>query len=179
MHRKLWIPLSMLLPLSALAQPSPQVRALREQVVALQLDHALNLTAQQAQALLPILQDARSQVQAAKSQRQASEAALAAALTQAVADLRASGTISDATVQAVNAARGSAAGAALRSTWQRARAVLTPDQLQALRSTRFGVSASLTATSQARARYGPAQRFHVMHAALSDAFLALVQTRAG
>ena len=85
MRRSLMLTFACLLvPAGTLAAPTDQVRALRQQVAALQLDHALNLTQQQAQALLPLLQDLQGKVAALKAQRAAAEPALVAALTQAV-----------------------------------------------------------------------------------------------
>jgi len=172
-----------LVPQAALAAPADGVRALRQQIAALQLDHALNLTQSQAQALLPLLQGAKSQIAALKAQRASSEPALTAALTQAVADLKASGTVSASTVQAVQAARAGTPGAFrqdLKSFWQQVKQVLTADQLQALKTTRLGVVAPPAAsTGPAPGRGRPfAHRFRVMHALLSDTFLSLVQARA-
>ncbi len=174
----------MLLPAGALAAPTDQVRALRQEVAALQLDHALNLTQPQAQALLPLLRDAKSKVEALKVQREASQPAVAAALAQAVADLKATGTVSEATALAMKAARGGAFGALhqdMASFWQGARQVLTPEQIQALRSARLGIRPAAPAAGVTRAggdRH-PGRRFRVMHALLSDPFVALVQARAG
>ncbi len=170
-----------LVPLAARAAPN-EVRALQQQVAALQLDRALALTQQQARALLPLLQNARAELQAARAQRQASEPALAAALGQAVSDLQTNGAISDATAQAVNAARPSPGGlrADVRSAWQQARAILTPDQLQALRTVRLGVPRADAAASSPRGgRPGFARRFRLARVVLSDAFVSLVQARAG
>jgi Tfp pilus assembly protein PilV len=175
-----------LVPAGALAASTDQVHALRQEVAALQLDHALNLTQQQAQTLLPLLQDAQAKVQGLKAQRASSQPALVAALTQAVADLKANGTISDATLQALKAARGGSPGALrqdMASFWQQAKQLLTADQLQALRSVKLG---SHPTTSNAAGNstwrkegHHLARHFRVMHTLLSDAFVALVQARAG
>ncbi len=181
MRRSWWMVAAVLVPLFARAEPG-DVRALRQQVAALQLDHALALTPQQAQALLPVLQAARSELQAARAQRQAAEPALVAALSQAVSDLKATGTVSDATAQALDAARPSPGTlrADLRSTWQQARQIITPDQLQALRTVRLGVApAAGAAAAPRRGHPGFAQRFRLARVVLSDAFLSLVQARAG
>ncbi len=182
MNLRLIVGVSLLLPLSAVAQPNPDIQALRQQIVALQLDHALNLTQPQAQALLQLLQDARSQVDAAKTQRAASQPALIAALEQAVTDLKTTGAISASTTQAIVAARGtpSAMRGNLRAVWQQARALLTPGQLEALETTQLGISSPPRQDDAHRGRsHAFARRFQVVHAALSDAFLALVQARAG
>lgn len=176
----------MLIPAGTLAAPSDQVRELHQQVAALQLDHALNLTQQQAQALLPLLQEAQAKLQGLKAQRAASQPALVAALTQAVADLEASGTISETTLQALKAAHGGSPGTLrqdMTSLWQQAKLILTAQQLQALKSVRVGLrpaaSAALaSSTSRDRGRL-EAGHFRVMHTLLSDSFVALVQARAG
>lgn len=174
---------SFLLPVAAIAAPpNSQVMALQQQIAAIQIDHALNLTQQQAQALLPILQNAKAQVQSFQAQRTASEPALVAALTQAVSDLQTGGTISGATAQAVNAARTSPATLrdSMRPVWQQAKQILAPEQLQALRNTQLGVPRTGTANAQEGGpvhRFG--RRFRLMHTLLSDAFISLVQARAG
>jgi hypothetical protein len=60
---------AMLVPAGALAGPTDQVQVLRQEIAALQMDHALNLSQQQAQALLPLLQSAKSQVDVMKAHR--------------------------------------------------------------------------------------------------------------
>jgi hypothetical protein len=165
-----------------MAAPASDVQALRQQVAALQLDHALNLSSQQAQALLPLLQEAKAQVQSLKAQRVAAQPALETALAQAVTDLKTSGSVSAATTQAVNAAR-PANGAmrdSLRALFEQARQVLTPDQQQALRTAPLGIPQSATASVQpAGGHPGSGRRFRAMHVVLSDAFISLVQARAG
>jgi len=188
MRRSLMVTFACLLvPAGALAAPTDQVRALRQQVAALQLDHALNLTQQQAQALLPLLQDLQGKVAALKAQRAAAEPALVAALTQAVADLKASGTVSDSTIQAVQAAKGGTRGALrqdVTSFWQQAGQIFTADQSQALKTVKLGVGGPGTAaagvdSAHGKGRHPFARRFHVMHVLLSDTFVSLVQARAG
>ncbi len=176
-----------LVPAGALAAPSGQVQALRQQVAALQLDHALNLTQAQAQALLPLLQDTKGKVAALKTQRASAEPALVAALTQAVADLKANGTVSDSTVAAVQAARRSSPGTIrqdMASFWQQAKQVLTADQLQALKTVKLGIGRPAAANASAGSKRGDGHQrfgrhFRVMHTVLSDDFVSLVQARAG
>ncbi len=179
MRTKLMILAGVMLPLTAMAAPDPQLLALRQQVAALQLDHALALTQQQAQALLPLLQDAKAQATAMRNQRAASEPALATALAQAVADLKSTGTVSDSTAQAVNAARGTPGTLRqnLRSLWQQARQILTPDQLQALKTVRLGIAGPASSAAGPRPSHRGFMRFRLAHVALSDAFIALVQAR--
>jgi len=130
-------------PVTALAAPSSQVKALWQQIAALKLDQALNLSQQQAQALLPEIQAAQAQVQAFKNQLVTSEPARVAALTQAVADLKATGTVAASTVQALQTARGSSFASLrqnLKSCWQQARQILTASQSEALRTLTLGIS---------------------------------------
>lgn len=175
-----------LIPAGALAAPSDQVQALRQELAAVQLDHALNLTQQQAQALLPLLQGMKAKVEERKARWAASEPAVAAALAQAVADVKASGAVSDATLQALKSARGGSPGTLrqdMAALWQQARQVLTAEQLQALRSVRLGIRPVPSPADATWARAGggphPGGRFRVMHTLLSDPFVALVQARAG
>ncbi len=182
MYRRPLLLASLLLPLSAMAAPSSEVRTLQQQIAALQIDHALNLTQQQAQALLPLLQNAKGQIQAFQARRTAAEPALVAALTQVVSDVKTTGAISDASAQAVNAARPSPGALRddMRSVWQQVRQILTPEQLQALKSTQLGVPRTGTSTAQQGGpgpRFG--RRFRLVHTVLSDAFISLVQARAG
>jgi len=181
MFRKVWIIASLIVPFGAMAAPNSQLAQLRQQVAALQIYHALNLTQQQAQSLLPLLQNAQSQIQAFKAERVAAEPALTAALTQAVTDLQTTGSISATTAQAVNAARPSFASlrAELKSTWQQARQILTQEQIQALKAVQLGVPPPTSTTPAQPRRAGFAHRFRVMHAVLSNAFISLVQAQAG
>ena len=176
-----------LVPQVALAAPTNPVRALRQEVAALQLDHALNLSQSQAQALLPLLQGVRTQIEALKAQRASSEPATVAALTQAVADLKANGTVSASTTQALQAVRGGTPGAFrqdVKAFWRQAKPVFTADQLQALRTTKLGVGQPTASASDGTSGGSQAgkhfhRRFRVMHTLLSQAFLSLVQARAG
>jgi hypothetical protein len=127
----------------AQAAPAIPVRALRQEIAALQMHHALKLSQQQAQALLPVLADAKSQVEAVRARRVAAAPALAAALTQAVDDLVLNEAISDATRKAVEAAQGRSAGMLRRGLepfWQAAKRVLTTEQLATLKTPKPGVS---------------------------------------
>lgn len=160
------------------------LHSLRQQVAALQLDHALNLTQAQAKALLPLLQDAQSKVKAAKAQWTASQPAMVAAFTQAVADLKANGAVSDATLQAAQAARGTGAGTLrqdMKAIWQQAKQILSADQVQTLKTVKLGLGRPAPAADAGKPAggHGPGRRFHLMHAFLSDSFVSLVQARAG
>ena len=173
-----------LVPVGALAMPVNPTRALHQEIAALQVDHALNLTPQQAQSLLPLLTDARGKLAALKAERTSAEPSLTAALTQAVADLKASGAVSPTTAQAVQAARGGLPATFrrdVRAFWQQAKPILTADQLQALKVVKLGVAppASAAAAPRGHGHGRFARRLRVMHTLLSDEFLALVQARAG
>jgi len=167
------------IPALTFAASTNQIRPLQQQIAALQLDHALNLTQQQAQALLPLLQSAKTQLQALKTQWTSSEPALVAALTQAVSDLKANGTISVSTVQAVQAARTGTPGVFrqdIKSFWQQAKQVFNASQLQALKTAPLGVVQPV-ASGSGHKHF--ARRFRVMRTLLSDTFLSLTQARAG
>jgi len=176
-----------LLPASALAQTPNPVRALRQQIEALQVDHALNLSPQQAQALLPLLQDLKAKVTALKAQRASSQPALVAALTQAVADLKANGAVSPSTSQAVQAARGNGFGTLRQDVaafWQQAKPIFTAEQLQALKTVKLGAGVVLAPATGGPSAQGHghrhfARRVAIMRTLLSDDFVTLVETRAG
>ncbi len=180
-----------LAPVVALAAPSPQVTALRQEVAALKLDRALSLTPEQARAALPLLESARARVDAWKARRAASEPALAAALSQAVADLKATGTVSSQTEAALRAARGNPGElrAEVAPLAQQVRALLTPAQRQALHSFQPWAAAPDGAAGQDAAGVGPqgrggmggrmGVRLAIAATAISDPFLALVRARAG
>jgi len=178
----------LLVPTATLAAPADPLRDLRMEVAALQIDHALELTPQQAQAMLPILREARARADALKARREAALPAVEAALRQAIADLKASGTVSPATVQAMKAARGAAAGAArdeFKSFFQQTRAILTPAQAKAMKTLELGIAVDPTdppdgapGAGQAEAGPRPGMRFLKLVAVISEPFLALVQARA-
>jgi hypothetical protein len=173
-------------PALALAAPTDHVHALRLEVAALQLDHALQLTPEQARTLLPLLRDAQGRMQALQAQRAAAIPAVEAALAQAVADLRASGTVAPSTVAAMQAARGTSARPErqeLKALLAQARQVLTPAQVEAFKSTKLGIQAFAPTAGPALAwqadGHRPGRRFFLVQAVLSEPFLALVQARAG
>jgi hypothetical protein len=133
-----------------------------------------------------MLQTARERVQALRAQREAARPALVATLTQAVADLKATGVVSPSTQQAMEAARGIAPGEArhdLKTIFQQVRQVLTPAQIQALRSAKLGIQPPPPDEGHevAGGEDGPhpGRRFLMMQVLLSDSFVALVQARAG
>jgi len=187
--------LAVLLPLAALparaATPQEEVRALRQEIAALQVDHALNLTPAQAGALLPLLEQGAAYAREARAVREAATPSLVAALVRARDELRATGSVSDATRQALAAARGP--GAALRPELQalraRVKAILSPEQLQALRSAPLWIGPGPGAggamagpgpgSGPGRGAHGPPRRGLVARVLVSDPFVALVRARAG
>jgi len=175
--------------------PSPEVAALRTEIAALQVDRALALTQDQARALLPVLRQAAAQVQAFRARIESPDPALVAALTRARDELRAGGAISDATQQAIRDAHqaGMAAqrgeGQALR---KQALAILTPAQLQALKTVRLGPGPGPGFPGGPGAPGGPGgeegfpgagparggRRLILLGVLTSDPFLSLVEARA-
>lgn len=166
--------------------PSPEVAALRAEIAALQVDRALALTPDQARALLPVLQQAATQVQAARSRAEASQPALVAALTKARDELRAGGTVAPETQQAIRQARG-AAWEAARGEGQAIRkqvlAILTPAQVAALGSVRLGAAPGFPGkpggdAAAGRPGRGILRRMILVGVLTSDPFLSLVASRA-
>jgi hypothetical protein len=180
MRRKLAVLASLLLPLSALAEPDRAARDLRRQVMALQVDHALRLSKDQAKAMLPLLENAKTEIQAYEELRVAAEPALVDGLTRAVHDLKSSGAISDSTAETLIAAVPSTEPlrADLRSTWDKVKAILTPGQLNALDTVKLGIPPTGATSSGPTSRdIGFAQRDRLVRAVLSEPFIALVQER--
>jgi hypothetical protein len=166
-----------LLPVSAFATPAGDVRAIRQEIAALQIDRAMNLSQNQARALLPVLQGAATD---ADTRLSASRATLVAALTQARDELRAGGAVTDATHQALAAAQKEGwsgmrqQGQALR---QQVMQILTPEQVQALRQAQLGIGPAAGGPVKGKA-HGAGRRLLFMGTFTSDAFLALLQARA-
>jgi hypothetical protein len=165
--------------------PSPEVAALRTEIAALQVDHVLALSPDQARALLPVLQQAAAQVQAFRARVEAANPALVAALTRARDELRAGGPVSPETAQAIRDARRSGmapdrdAGKALRA---QAVAILTPAQVQSLRSVPLGAGPGFPDGKARMDGAGPGKgggrRLLMLGVLTSDPFLALVAARA-
>jgi len=173
--------------------PSPEVAALRAEIAALQVDRALALTPDQARALLPVLRQAASQVQAFRARIESPDPALVAALTRARDELRAGGSISEGTEKAIRDARQSGMnarrgeGQALR---KQALAILAPAQLQALKTVRLGPGPGFPGGpggpgglggDEGSPGAGPGRgvrRLVLLGVLTSDAFLSLVEARA-
>ena len=168
--------------------PSPEVAALRAEIAALQVYRALALTPDQARALLPVLRQAASQVQAFRARIESPDPALVAALTRARDELRAGGAISEGTQKAVRDARqsvmtaGRGEGQVLR---KQALAILTPAQLQTLKTVRLGVGPGFPGGpggpggDEGAPGPGRGGRRPILFGVLtSDAFLSLVESSA-
>ncbi len=132
-----------LLPTLALAEEDADLKALRLEIAALQVDHALNLTRDQARSLLPVLREGAQQVKQMQSARAANKPALLAALTRARDELRATGSVSPATQESVRTARGEgqfkAVHEKVRGLREQAMQILTPQQKEALHQVQLGV----------------------------------------
>ena len=162
--------------------PPDEVVALRTEIAALQLDRALALTPDQARALLPLLQKGAADAQAIRARMETADPALVAALTRARDELRSGSPVSEATRQAIAAARKGEFGAArgeLRSLRKQSLAILTPAQVEALRTVQLGAGPEMHAESPAAGHgRGPGRRLVMGRVLTSDAFLALVRARA-
>jgi hypothetical protein len=147
--------------------PPAEVVALRTEIAALELDRTLALTPEQARSLLPLLQKGAAEAQSMRARLEQADPALLAALTRARDELRAGGPVSDASRQAIADARkgefGEARGA-FQALRKQALAILTPAQVEAVRTVRLGRD--------------PGRRLAMARVLTSDAFLALVQARA-
>lgn len=167
--------------------PAPEVQALREEIAALQVDRALALTPDQARALLPVLRETATQVQAFRARVESPDPALVAALTRARDELRAGGAVSEGTQAAVRDARraGMAGrrgeGPALR---QQALAILTPAQVEAMKTVQLGVGPRFgrgpggEGSPGAGPVRGGGRRLMLLGVLTSDPFLSLVEARA-
>ena len=169
--------------------PAPEIRALREEIAALQVDRALALTPEQARALLPLLRQAAAQVQAFRARVESPDPALVTALTRARDELRAGGAVSEGTQAEIREAT-RARMAAMRGEGPALRkqvlALLTPAQLQALKSVRLGAGPGVPGGMMdggegppgAGPRRGGGRRLVMLGVLTSDAFLSLVEARA-
>ncbi len=118
--------------------PDPEVAKLHHEIAAAKLDRTLDLSRDQARTLLPILKQAsqlRGQIRADMEKR---KPAVVKALTAIRDDVQRSGTASDASLKALQDARGGNERQALRlemrAMAERARGVLTDEQRERLRS---------------------------------------------
>jgi hypothetical protein len=194
--------LAALLALAALparaATPREQLHALRQEIAALQVDRALNLTQAQARALLPVLEEGAVRARDARAAREVAAPGLVAVLTTARDELQATGAVSDATRQALVALRAPRAARAPEAHALRARvqAILSPEQRQALRTVPLwigpgpggapgvggsgtGIAAPEAGAATPREGRGPGRRGLVARVLVSDPFLALLRARAG
>jgi hypothetical protein len=195
------LPLSLLVvPALAFAGPSTEVMALHQEIAALKLDRALNLSAQQAKALLPLLKQQAAAVQQMKAQREQAKPAVLAALTRARDELKATGTVSAQTEQAIRDAHGGMAGhGQFKQFREQVKQILTPQQIESAKGVKLGAVAhgpmmeggfgggfgggwgegereEVAARPGKGGHFGKAMFMH--RVATSDAFIALVEARA-
>jgi hypothetical protein len=185
-----------LAPTLAMAEDQ-NLEAIRLEIASLQVDHALNLTRDQAKALLPVLREGATHFQQVKQAREANKPALLAALTRARDELRSTGAISEGTRQAVRAARGDGQFKAehqkMRELKDRAMQILTPQQKEVLEQTQLGVGMGAGVGPEQMGGFGGGEEIakeeghhgrgfmkHMIMArvVVSDPFLALVEARA-
>ena len=209
MRRLMFAMVAAVLPAAiAFAETDKDILALRLEIAALQADHALNLTRDQAKALLPLLREGAAEAKQIKAEHEGSRAALLAALTKARDELKATGTVSEGTRELVGAAHGSAQlknhMAKLGDLRAKAKQILTPAQVEALHAAPFGLSLGIGpeggfaghggvgggfggefgmeegAAQGPRHGRGPGLMRHMIlgHVVTSDAFIALVEARA-
>ena len=164
--------------------PNPEVAALREEIAALQVDHALDLTQAQARALLPLLQQAATQVEAARARMEGPNPALVAALTQARDELRAGGSVSASTQKAIRDARRAAMPAGrgeAQAIRKQALAILTSAQVRALQSVKLGAGTGRGGPDADRGagmgRGGGMRRLVMLGVLTSPRFLSLLEAR--
>ena len=193
MHHRWTHPLAALVLVAApvaFAGPDHEVRALHEEIAALKLDHALNLTRDQARAMLPLLRARVADMEQMHQAREQARPALVAALTQARDELKANGVVSDQTEKALQAAHGSDF-AQMREKGmqfhQQAKQILTPQQLEAVKALKLGPGHPMGGAPMGEGGFGGASEgqphpmmkgMFLHHLATSPAFLALVEARA-
>ena len=180
--------LALALPASAQPfTPPAEVVALRTEVAALELDRALALTPEQARALLPLLQKGAADAKAIRTRMETADPALVAALTRARDELRAGSAVSEASRQAIAAARQGEVGATrgeFQALRKQALAILTPAQVESMKTVRLGAGPmgagpGMPDGAPGRGRgHSPWRRMVMARVVTSDAFLALVQARA-
>jgi len=164
--------------------PPEEIVALRTEVAALELDRALALTPDQARTLLPLLQKGAADAKALRARMETADPALVSALTRARDELRAGSPVSESTRQAIAAARRAEFGGArgeFQALRKQAMAVLTPAQVETLKTVRLGAGPGMPSMSQDGGRgrgHAPGRRMAMARVVTSDAFLALVQGRA-
>jgi hypothetical protein len=138
--------LFLLWPTLALAVPPPmpeclskeeaQLVTLHREIAAAKLDKVLNLSRDQAKALVPVIQDAVAFMEQVKAEHEKRAPALAKALTQVRDDVRRDGVASAASSKALKDARGEAnmesVRLKLKSLRDKAREILTPEQRERL-----------------------------------------------
>jgi hypothetical protein len=137
--RRLLPLLLLVVPALAFAAPSAEEMALHQEIAALKLDRALNLSAQQAKALLPLLRQQAVVVQQMKTQHEQAKPAVLAALTRARDELKSTGTVSAQTEQAIRDAHGGMQGhGQFKQFHEQVKQILTPQQIESVKGLRLG-----------------------------------------
>ncbi|MGC4122549.1 MAG: hypothetical protein QM765_49835 [Myxococcales bacterium] len=124
-----------LVPALALAQSktlSPEVRKLRNEIAALKLDRAMNLTKDQARQLLPLLRETAAVRDQLRAEQEKREPEIVKALAAVREDLVKTGVVSEANRKNLEQARGEVAmndlRARMRSISEKMRTLLNPEQ---------------------------------------------------
>jgi hypothetical protein len=170
------------LPALALASPpKDEVMALHQEIAALKLDRALNLTQAQARALLPLLRERAAAFEQMKAQREQNRPAMIAALTRARDELRSTGAISSQTEELLRQTRGEPPHAQMKQFREKVMQVLTPEQLEAAKNLRLEALAARPEPGGFGGReheehFGKMGLLH--HVAFSETFVGLVESRA-
>ncbi len=158
---------------TAWAAAQDDLKALRLEIGALQMDRALNLSRDQARSLSPLLREAVAVKKRLSEAREQQKPALVAALTRARDEMRRSGTVSESTVRALREARGEGRFQSerekIRDLKERIRSTLTPEQRFALQDLQLGIGGRGRGHHKGRA---------LRHIMVSEPFLSLVEARA-
>jgi len=158
-----------------LAQPDPQIQSLHQEIAALELDHALNLTPAQARTLLPLLRERAAAQKQHAAQRETQKGALVAALTKKRDELRATGTVSPQTAEALRQFHAGMAPQEGKAFREQLHATLTPEQREAVKNLKGPGGRG----DQEGEHGGKGRGMFMRHRAMtSDAFVALVEARA-
>ncbi|MFN7132044.1 MAG: hypothetical protein ACK4N5_08170 [Myxococcales bacterium] len=187
MNRILLTAVLALVPLAAFAgapeHADPDVQKVHREIAALKLDKSLNLSREQAQALLPILEQADRLKADMHAERKKQKPEILRAMEQAREELRRDGKVSPATRQAMRQARSGPGHDALRDRAKelikQAQTVLTPEQRQVVQT--FNPREGGADEAHAGPRHGKQRRGGkglALKVALSPEFRELLKARA-
>ena len=194
--KRLALLLAVLIPATALAGPmrdDPEIRKLRGEIAAVKLDRSLNLTRDQARALLPLLKEATALRDQIRAEQEKHRPEIVKALTAVRDDLVKTGVVSEPSRKALQAARGEEMKGDLRIKIQalhgKARDILNPEQKARLHefdpkpidgAGEFDVG-GLGPDDKPEGRHGPgrgAKMHKAFRVATSPEFIGLVEVRA-